>query len=128
MKTDKLLVSLHKELEAVEKQEYKLYNAATKAKPASWKELIEKRIPEKVYLGLKSAYCKAFALVFNQGRSLIEKSYNKEELATDHVIRDFAVEVKKFSFFSFFSSGCLSCFSGFFSSVFSLLRFFLLRG
>ena len=94
VKSDKLLVSLHKELEAVEKQEYKLYNAAIKAKPASWKELIEKRIPEKVYLGLKSAYCKAFALVFDQGRSLIEKSYNKEELAADHVIRDFAVEVK----------------------------------
>ena len=83
-----------KELANVEKQEQKFQQAALKAKPAAWKTELEKRIPEKVYAGLESAYCKAFSLVFNQGSALIEKSYNKEELKADHAIRDFAIQVK----------------------------------
>lgn len=86
--------ALAKELLAVDKQEKKMEQAALKAKPAPWKTELENRIPQKVYAGLESAFCKGFALVFDQGRAIIEKGYNKENIQADHAIRDFAVQVK----------------------------------
>lgn len=86
--------ALNKEMLAVEKQEKKMQQAALKAKPAAWKKELEKHIPEKVYTGLESAFCKGFGLVFDQGRAIIEKGYNKEDLQADHAIRDFAVQIK----------------------------------
>ncbi|MBR2308960.1 MAG: EcsC family protein [Oscillospiraceae bacterium] len=68
--------------------------AALKAKAAPWKKELESRIPEKVYTGLESAFCKGFGVVFDQGRVIIEKGYNKEDLKTNHAIRDFAVQLK----------------------------------
>ena len=86
--------ALAKELLAVEKQEKKMEQAALKARPAPWKKELESRIPEKVYVGLESAFCKGFGVVFDQGRSIIEKGYNKEDLQANHAIRDFAVKLK----------------------------------
>ena len=86
--------AINRELQAVEKLEKKMEQAAQKAKPAAWKTELESRIPEKVYTGLESAFCKGFAVVFNQGRGLIEKSYSKENLKADHAIRDYAVQQK----------------------------------
>lgn len=91
---DKMLSSLQKELFVLEKKEQKLEKAALKAEPAQWKAQLENRLPARVYAGIESAFCKAFALVFDQGRALIEKSYNKNTLAEDHSIRDYAVQVK----------------------------------
>ena len=88
------VAALNKEVLAVEKQEKKMAQAALKARPAAWKQELESRIPAKVYIGLESAFCKAFALVFNQGRAVIEKGYKKEDIQADHAIRDFAVQVK----------------------------------
>lgn len=86
--------ALQKELLAVEKQEKRLEQAAWKAKPAGWKASLEEHIPKKVSAGLESAFCKGFSLVFDQGRTVIEKGYNKESIREDHAIRDFAVQVK----------------------------------
>ena len=86
--------ALQKELLAVEKQETKMEQAALKAKPASWKKELENRIPEKVYTGLESAFCKGFGLIFDKGRTLIEKSYNKENVQDNYAIRDYAVRLK----------------------------------
>lgn len=86
--------ALSKELRAVEKQEKKLQTAFVNAKKPALKTALADKIPQKVYVGLESAFCKGFSLVFNQGRSLIEKSYNKEELQNNHSIRDFAVQLK----------------------------------
>ena len=86
--------ALHKELLAVEKQEKKLQKAFVNAKNPAWKTHLGDKIPQKVYAGLESTFCKAFSLVFQQGRGLIEKSYNKENLKQDHSIRDYAVQLK----------------------------------
>lgn len=86
--------ALNKELLTVEKQEKKMAQAALNVKPAAWKQDLQSRIPAKVYSGLESAFCKAFALVFNQGRTIIEKGYKKEAIQADYAIRDFAVQVK----------------------------------
>jgi len=86
--------ALQKELQAVEKQEKKLQKAFVTAKNPAWKTAISDKIPPKVYTGLESTFCKGFSLVFNQGRSIIEKSYSKENLQNNHTIRDFAVQLK----------------------------------
>jgi len=86
--------ALEKELRAVEKQEKKLQKNFVKAKNPAWKTALGDKIPQKVYSGLESTFCKGFSLVFNQGRGIIEKSYNKENIKNDHSIRNFAVQVK----------------------------------
>lgn len=86
--------ALSKELHAVEKQEKKLQQAFVKAKQPAWKTVLGDKIPQKVYFGLESTFCKGFSIVFNQGRSIIEKSYNKEDLKSSHSIRDYAVQLK----------------------------------
>ena len=86
--------ALNKELLAVEKQEKKLQRSAMKAKPADWRLELESRIPQKVYTGLESAFSKGFCLVFEQGRAIIEKGYNKENIQADYAIRDYAVQIK----------------------------------
>lgn len=65
-----------------------------KAKPPVWKAELESHIPEKVYNGLERAFCKGLSLVFNQGRAIIEKGYNKKNIQADHAIQDFAVQLK----------------------------------
>lgn len=86
--------AVRKELLAVQKQEAKLQKAAMKVRQEGWKEKLESVIPEKVYSCLDSAFAKAFSLVFNQGRILIEKSYKKDAILEDHAIRDYTVQVK----------------------------------
>ena len=86
--------ALQKELAALEKQEKRLQKAFVKAKRPVWQETLGGKIPSKVYNGLESTFCKGFSLVFNQGRVVIEKSYSKEKLQTNHTIRDFAVQLK----------------------------------
>ena len=86
--------ALEKEFKAVQKQEAKLQQAFVKAKNPAWKAAISDKIPQKVYTGLESTFCKGFSLVFNQGRGIIEKSYSKENLQNNHTIRDFAVQLK----------------------------------
>ncbi len=85
---------LTREFLLVEKQETRITQAALNAKPAIWKEEVGNRIPAKVYSGLEGAFCKGFALVFNQGKAVIEKGFNKEGVKADHAIRDYAVQVK----------------------------------
>lgn len=86
--------ALRKELIAVEKQEQKLREAALKARTPQWKTKLEARVPAKIYTGLESAFRKGFVLVFSQGRTFIEKSYNKDNIKADHSVRDFAVRIK----------------------------------
>ena len=72
--------AIQKELLLVQKHEQKLERSALRAKPAGWKTALESKIPPKVYTGLESAFSKGFSLVFQQGRGIIEKGINKEDL------------------------------------------------
>ncbi len=83
--------ALQMEVAAVQKQEEKLAKAALKSRPAGWKLELESKLPENVSAGLESAFCKGFSLVFQHGKVVIEKGYNKDERKADFDIRDFAV-------------------------------------
>ena len=92
--TDKRTAAIRRELLAVERQEQKLAQGAGKSSPIPWRAALEAKVPAKVYTGLENAFAKGFSLVFQQGRTLIEKTYRKEDLQNDHAIRDYAVQLK----------------------------------
>lgn len=90
----KLIASAKKELLALQKRENRMERSALKATTPEWKQKLESKIPQKVYSGLESAFCKAFSVVFNQGSSIIEKGCNKENAKADFAVKDYAVQVK----------------------------------
>lgn len=86
--------NLRKAYTAMEKQESRMAQSSVKARPAAWKTALEKKIPENVFDGLETAFSKGFSIVFDHGRMIIEKTYNKGELETDYAVRDYAVGIK----------------------------------
>ena len=87
--------ALEKELRILYRKEAHLLQAAKKRRETiSWKTNVEKKIPEKIHRGLESAFAKAFAIIFEKGRVVIEKSYDKNALQEDHAVRDFAFRTK----------------------------------
>lgn len=85
---------IQKELLRVERQEQSLRRAALRAKPSAWKAALEQKVPEKIHSGLESGFRKGFAIVFTNGRPIIEKSYRKEELKANRAIHDYAMQMK----------------------------------
>lgn len=85
---------MRRELLKLQLQEKKLVEAALNAKTIPWKAQLEEKIPDKVYDGLESAFCKGFSLVFRQGRAIIEKTYNKEALQKEHARRDQEIQTR----------------------------------
>lgn len=83
--------AIRKELQLVLRQEERRKAAAAKTKPVRWKQELEQKIPTKVYDGLQSAFGKAFSLVFRKGSAILEKSYRKEEMLTDHRVADYVL-------------------------------------
>ena len=82
----------NRELLKLRYQEKELEQAAWKVKSLPLKTLLEKKIPEKVYTGLESAFCTGFSLVFKQGRKIIELTFKKEEMQRQHALRDWKVK------------------------------------
>lgn len=85
---------LQKELLRVERQEQVLRREALRAKPPAWKTALEQKVPEKIRAGLESGFRKGFTIVFASGRTIIEKSYRKEELKANHAVHDYAMQMK----------------------------------
>ena len=87
--------ALEKELEAAAKAERRLAREALRESRSDWKDKLEEKVPPKVYDTLEAAFCKAFALVFQKGTGLIEKSYDREKLQQDYAARDQAVWARR---------------------------------
>ncbi|MBQ9968840.1 MAG: EcsC family protein [Oscillospiraceae bacterium] len=86
------MTPVEKALAAVKKQELQMARAAQRKKSHDWKVALKEKIPQRVYVGLQNAFCKAFSIVFKQGKGVIEKTYHKEELQAVHKVRDRAVQ------------------------------------
>ncbi|MBQ2699335.1 MAG: EcsC family protein [Firmicutes bacterium] len=86
--------AIEKEYAALIRKEARLRRKATKAEPARWKERLEEKVPQKVYVSLQEAFCKAFELVFTKGVGIIERTYDRNAIEEDHAVQDYAVQVK----------------------------------
>ena len=74
IKKDKKRAALEKEYASVLKKETQLKQSAMKTTAPRWKTDLEKKVPEKVYRSLETAFSKAFSVVFTQGVGVIEKT------------------------------------------------------
>lgn len=85
---------LEKELSKICKAEERLKKAALQKEKPAWKADLEYKIPPKAYHTLKKAFTKAFAIIFEKGTGMIEKTYDKAAMQADYEIRDYAVRRK----------------------------------
>lgn len=83
-----------KELKLIKKEEEKLYKKAYERTEIAWKKELEKKIPANVYDGLKSAFGKAFSLIFEKGTGIIEKTYNKDSIQKEHMVLDYDIKMR----------------------------------
>ena len=86
--------AIEKELKAVKRRETVLRRAAAKSKDPAWKLGLMDKIPQKVSENLERAFCKAFAVVFDKGSGIIEKTYHPDTVRKDFAIRQFAFQVR----------------------------------
>ena len=85
---------IFKELKKLEKEEAKVKAQEENCRELPWKDVLENKIPAKTFANLKRAFGKAFEIVFDKGNAIIEKTYQKEELKKDFLIRDYAFDLK----------------------------------
>ncbi len=57
-------------------------------------EKLDRFIPKKLNDTLDAAFSKAFALIFEKGTGVIEKTYNKEQKQADYKVDAYATEIK----------------------------------
>lgn len=86
--------ALERELKKIERVEESMRRRAEKKSDPIWKEKLEERIPDKAMSGLQKAFSKAFYVIFENGTVWIEKTYDKDSLDKDFMIKDYAVDIK----------------------------------
>lgn len=92
MKKD-IVASCAKEQKYIAQKEAAFQREAEKD-PPQWKTALTEKVPEKIADGLRSAFARGFALVFEKGTAVIGKTYDKEELADNYLVQDYAVQLK----------------------------------
>lgn len=87
---------LSKQLAILEKQEQKFLNHTDsefmKANFTPVVNKIQAKIPAKLQATLDAAFYMGFHLVFEKGSTLIEKTYNKEKIAVQYDLNNYAIE------------------------------------
>ena len=91
--TEKLKKSIQKELNSIDKAETKLKKKANLPSD-SYKEKIKSKIPTGINSSLQNAFAKAFTIVFKHGIGIIEKGYDKSEIAADYDVQNYAIDKK----------------------------------
>lgn len=94
------LVTINYELRDCQKREEKLlfsdpmWKKAVSKTTGSVREKLEEKIPEKLEETLNTAFTTAFKLVFQEGKALIKKTYDKEKLKSEYVEKRVQVQTK----------------------------------
>ena len=70
---------VEKEWAAVVKAEERFLRHAMPARTAGWQEKITRYVPQKLEATLRTAFYKAFELIFDKGTPVIEKTCQKEK-------------------------------------------------
>ena len=70
---------MERELSRLYKQERSFLEKRMEKKDSALNRLLAEKVPEKLQGTLDAAFAKAFALVFEKGTAVIEKSVNREE-------------------------------------------------
>ena len=94
-KQKKCIKAIEKEWKALERREERISRSSMKEeKPAGWRQMLEAKVPDKIYINLEKAFCKAFTIIFEKGSGIIEKSYNQEKILENLQINNYAFQIK----------------------------------
>ena len=86
---------LQKEWKKLEVQEQKFLQKRLEKKKSILNQKLEEKIPPKLQGTLDAAFAKAFALIFEKGTGVIEKTYQREKLEQDYQVRQYTADVKQ---------------------------------
>ena len=81
-----------RELAYVVRQEAHLAKSARKD-PPRWKAALAEKVPEKLYDSLQAAFGRAFGMIVQQGRPLLEKLCGKNDLILQAQVQDYAIRL-----------------------------------
>ncbi|MCD8021110.1 MAG: EcsC family protein [Clostridiales bacterium] len=93
-KQQKYRKSVDKELAIIKKREDALKKRKMKEKSVQWQQLLTSKVPDKVYQNLLKAFAKAFSLIFDKGVTIIENTFNQEEIEDNYRIKEYAFMTK----------------------------------
>jgi len=87
--------ALDKEWETLLKKEEKYLASRYEKKQSALDRLLEEKVPPKLQSTLDAAFLKAFALIFQKGTGIIEKTYNSDKKKKDFSIDNYTDEVRQ---------------------------------
>lgn len=85
---NKMERAIEKNLKRIQKKEEKLLQKSGEGFLQSLTDKVEKKIPDGLYEKLQQAFYFGFKLVFEKGNSIIEKTYDREQLELTHRVYD----------------------------------------
>ncbi len=85
---------MERELSRLYKQERSFLEKRMEKKDSALNRLLAEKVPEKLQGTLDAAFAKAFALVFEKGTAVIEKSVNREKKEKQFQVDSYAVGIK----------------------------------
>ena len=86
---------LQKEWEKLEVQEQRFLQKRSEKRESILNQKLEEKIPPKLQKTLDTAFAKAFALIFEKGTGVIEKTYQRAKLEQDYQVRQYMADVKQ---------------------------------
>ena len=87
---------LQKEWDKLEVQEQRFLQKRLEKKESILNQKLEEKIPPKLQGTLDAAFAKAFALIFEKGTGVIEKTYQREKLEQDYQVRQYTADASLF--------------------------------
>ena len=102
---------LQKEWEKLEVQEQRFLQKRSEKRENILNQKLEEKIPQKLQETLDTAFAKAFALIFEKGTRVIEKTYQRAKLEQDYQVRQTAAALHT-------SCGGNRCTHTFFAQIF----------
>lgn len=82
-----------REWKALEKRESRYLRKRQEEKTSVIRQKLSEKIPDKLEQTLERAFQKAFVLVFEKGKGVIEKTYNKEKYQRTYQVNEYAVSL-----------------------------------
>lgn len=86
---------LQKEWDKLRKKEQRYIQKHREKREQLWKQKLKRKVPPKLQDTLDIAFEKAFALTFDKGTKVLEKTYPRAKLEQDFQVRQYSAEVKK---------------------------------
>lgn len=85
---------IYKEWTKLEKQELAYLQKRMEKKDSKLNQLLWKKVPANLQNTLDGTFCTAFSTVFEEGTTVIEKTYQKDKLQKEYEINEYTSQVK----------------------------------